>query len=95
MDISSKLIKRYHEAMKIGQGDSAMISLLQAWRFRLLGGYNLSLILKTFEDRLKLSVSEFTHSWALMLPFTYSRLYWNMYVFFRLSTVNTVQRIWH
>ena len=56
-DVSSKLISCHHLAMEIGQMDSATLALSQGWRFRLLGGHHLSLILQSFDERLELVVS--------------------------------------
>jgi len=53
-DISSKMIGCYHDAEKIGQVDSAMLALFCVWKFKLLGGHNLSLIMKSFKDQLEL-----------------------------------------
>jgi len=54
-------MNRYHDGMKIGQVDGAMIALVHGWRFRLFGGYNLSLILQSIEDRLEITVSDAGH----------------------------------
>ena len=57
VDISLELLNIHYEAMEIGQIDIAMMSLHHSFRCRLLGGYNLSLLLQSHEDELKLSVS--------------------------------------
>jgi len=55
-------MNRYHDGMKIGQVDGAMIALVHGWRFRLFGGYNLSLFLQSIEDRLELTIKHSKYS---------------------------------
>ena len=59
-DISSKLINISNTAMKMGKSDSGIISLQLALRFRLLGGYKLSMIAQSFDDWIKLAVSDYS-----------------------------------
>lgn len=56
----------YNDASEIGQVDSAMIALKQSVRFKLLGGYNLALIAKSFEEEewLELTVSNKMFLWS-------------------------------
>lgn len=61
-DISRHLLKYHDDAMKCGQLDVAIFSLRQSWRFKLLGGENLSLIFQSAEDRLKLIAKFSQHS---------------------------------
>ena len=56
-DISRSLLDYSHDAMKLGQVDVAMLSLRQSWRFKLFGGENLSMILQSSGDRIRLMVS--------------------------------------
>mmetsp|Transcript_19096 Transcript_19096/g.34423 ORF Transcript_19096/g.34423 Transcript_19096/m.34423 type:complete len:338 (-) Transcript_19096:1027-2040(-) len=50
-DISQKLLNYHHSAVRMGEVDTAMISLQMGWRYLLYGGGNLSIISKSFEDR--------------------------------------------
>ena len=56
--VSQKLLENHQNATRKGSIDAAMLSLQTGWRFKLLGGEQLSLIYKSSEDRLRLMVRE-------------------------------------
>ena len=58
-EISRKLLDFHHDGMRMGHIDTAMYSLVLAWRYRLFGGENLAIISQSAEDRLKLAVRTF------------------------------------
>ena len=62
IELSSKYMSCYKDASKLGQSDSAMIALDLSLRFKLFGGSNLALLSKSYEEYLKLTVSQ----WVLM-----------------------------
>ena len=68
----------YKDASKLGQSDSAMIALGLSLRFKLLGGYNLALLSKSFDEWLELTVSQ----WALHLFVTiqYNLMHYFYYI---------------
>jgi len=61
-DISSSLLEYHDSAMKAGEIDCALISLDFAWRFELLGGANLSIILPSVQDRFQLIAEHSDHN---------------------------------
>ena len=63
IELSSKLMNCYKDASKLGQSDSAVIALSLSLRFKIFDGCNLVLLSNSFEDWLKLTVSQ----WALHL----------------------------
>jgi len=52
--IAQKLLNNHQSAMRKGRFDVAMVSLQTGWRFRLLGGEQLSQVYQSSEDRLRL-----------------------------------------
>lgn len=52
-DISASLLEYYEAASRTGRRDLAMIALRLAWRFKFLGGENLSLIQQKHDERLE------------------------------------------
>ena len=59
-EISSGCIELHLDAMKIGEVDYAMYSLQLAWRYKIMGGENLSVALKAVGDRVQLMVRVFS-----------------------------------
>ena len=60
IDLSSRIYSYHQKSLKMGQWDIGMISLHQSWRYKIFGGENLSLILKSTGDMLELIVRERT-----------------------------------
>jgi len=61
-EISRKLLDFHHDGMRMGHIDTAMYSLVLAWRYRLFGGENLAIISQSAEDRLKLAAKHSKHA---------------------------------
>jgi hypothetical protein len=57
IEISYQLMKIHLEAMKAGEVDFALYAFAFAGRYKVMGGKNLNVALKTVGDRLQLIVS--------------------------------------
>mmetsp|Transcript_30851 Transcript_30851/g.66674 ORF Transcript_30851/g.66674 Transcript_30851/m.66674 type:complete len:1679 (-) Transcript_30851:132-5168(-) len=61
-DISENLLRSHKKAIRNGEVDAAMFFLQTGWRFRLLGGEQLSLVYKSSEERLRLLAKHSQHA---------------------------------
>jgi len=60
--ISENLLRSHKKTMRNGEVDVAMFFLQTGWRFRLLGGEQLSLVYKSSEERLRLLAKHSQHA---------------------------------